>query len=80
MTIPDELQDILSIHPEIMGGDICFTGTRIPIWILLDNQRAGISLDDFLDAYPDLRREHVQQVIAWEVNRAEQALGLDQAS
>jgi uncharacterized protein (DUF433 family) len=77
--IPTELQDILSRHPQVMSGAICFTGTRIPVQILLDNHKAGISIEEFLDAYPDLTREQVQAVIDWEDRQARLALGLEAA-
>ncbi len=77
MTIPDELNHILSIDPEIMGGCMCFTGTRIPVDILLDNHRASVPLAEFLDAYPDLSLEQLQAVIDWEDKKAREALGLE---
>lgn len=76
MTIPKELGHILSIDPEIMGGEICFTGTRIPVYILLDNLRAGVTLYDFFDSYPDLTRAQVQTVMDWERSLAYGALGM----
>jgi uncharacterized protein (DUF433 family) len=80
MQVPKELEGILSINPNIMGGAICFTGTRIPVKILLDNHRSSISVEEFLDAYPDLTREQVQAVIDWEDGQARRLLGLDLAS
>ena len=78
MKVPEELSSLLSINPNIMSGAICFTGTRIPVQILLDNHRASVALDDFLDAYPDLTREQVQAVIDWEDRQARKQLGLEQ--
>ena len=80
MSIPKELQHLLSIDPETMGGAICFAGTRIPVSILLDNHRVGVSMDEFLDEYPDLTRPVIQQVLDWEDRKAREALGLEQAS
>ncbi len=76
LTIPDELQEVLSSDLEIMGGAICFQGTRIPVSILLDNIRASVPMDVFFDAYPDLTHEQVQVVIDWEDSQARKALGL----
>jgi uncharacterized protein (DUF433 family) len=76
MTIPTELQTVLSSDPNIMGGDICFKGTRIPVVMLLDNVVAGTSWDDFYDAYPDLTPEIVQPVLEWESKQAKKAMGL----
>jgi uncharacterized protein (DUF433 family) len=80
VSIPKELENVLSINPNIMGGAICFTGTRIPVQILLDNHRASVPVEQFLDAYPDLTREQVQAIIDWEDREARKVLGLDLAS
>jgi hypothetical protein len=75
--IPVELRTVLKSDPEIMGGDVCFVGTRIPVVMLLDNVSAGTSWEDFYDAYPDLTPELVRPVLEWENNQARRALGLE---
>lgn len=77
MHIPPELRDVLSIDPEIMGGDICFTGTRIPVVMLLDNVAAGVSMEEFYDSYPSLTPEMVHPVLDWENRKAREALELE---
>jgi uncharacterized protein (DUF433 family) len=77
MKIPHELRQILSSDPDVMGGDICFTGTRIPVVMLLDNVAAGTSWAVFYDAYPDLTPEMVQPVLEWENEQARRAMGLE---
>jgi len=77
MTIPPELQNILSSDPKIMGGDICFTGTRIPVVMLLDNVAAGTSWEEFYDAYPGLTPEMVQPVLDRGNKQARKATGLE---
>jgi len=77
MTIPRELEDILSSDPDIMGGDICFIGTRIPVVTLLDNVAAGVPMEEFYDDYPDLSPHQVESVLWWENSQAKRALGLE---
>ena len=77
MSIPKELEGVLSSNPNIMGGDICFSGTRIPVVMLLDNVAAGTPWDEFYDAYPDLTPEMVQPVLNWESEQAKRAMGLE---
>ncbi len=77
MTIPKELKTVLKSDPDIMGGDVCFIGTRIPVFMLLDNVAAGTSWEDFYDAYPDLTPDQVRPVLEWENNQARVALGLE---
>jgi uncharacterized protein (DUF433 family) len=76
MSIPEELKDILSSDPDVMGGAICFTGTRIPVVMLLDNVAAGVPMDELYDGYPSLTQEMVEPVLWWENNQARAAMGL----
>ncbi|MFY7804607.1 MAG: DUF433 domain-containing protein [Limnoraphis robusta] len=41
-------------NPQIMGGDACIAGTRIPIWLLVSYRDRGINDARILAAYPDL--------------------------
>jgi uncharacterized protein (DUF433 family) len=50
---------IISASPEIMGGTPVFAGTRVPVQTLLDYLKAGESIDDFLDGFPTVTRDHV---------------------
>jgi len=77
MQIPEELQHILSSDPEVMGGEICFTDTRIPVYILLDNVEGQTPWDKFYWNYPSLTPEMVEPVLAWENRQARKALGLE---
>ena len=36
-----------------------FHGTRVPVQTLLDYLEAGESIDDFLEGFPSVTREHV---------------------
>ena len=77
--IPHQLKGVLSQNPNIMSGSICFTGTRIPVKILLDNIHDGVSIIEFMDAYPDLAIEQIQAVLDWQDSESRKALGLDVA-
>jgi len=50
--------------PEIMSGELCFTGTRVPVRNLFDSIRAGESLEDFMDGFPSVSREQIMAVLA----------------
>jgi len=43
--------------PEIMGGRPVFRGTRVPVEVLFDNLKDGLSLDEIVEAYPSLSRD-----------------------
>jgi len=79
MTIPPGLENVLSIDPEIMHGSLCFSGTRIPLTVFLDNLAEGMGLDEFLTNYPTVSREQVLQVIHWEHEALRTAAGLQKA-
>jgi uncharacterized protein (DUF433 family) len=74
--IPLELQSVLVVDPEVVGGEPCFIGTRVPLETVLDNLADGLSVDDLLDHYPTLRRAHVEAVLAWQYQLARTAAGL----
>jgi len=43
--------------PEIMSGEPCFAGTRVPVRALLDYIEGGETLDAFLEQYPTVSRK-----------------------
>ncbi len=61
--------DILKDHPRIsvderiMGGTPCVKGTRIPLYVVLDNMEGGAGFDEIIKNYPSLTREDIQAVI-----------------
>lgn len=65
MNVPKGLESTLSVDPEIMHGDVCFTGTRVPVTVLLDNISEGMGLDEFLHHYPTVSRDQALAVIGF---------------
>lgn len=47
----------ISADPQVCGGKVCITGTRIPVSVVLDNLAEGESHDSILASYPSLKRE-----------------------
>ena len=54
---------LITIDPETLGGIPVFTGTRVPVKTLIDYLEAGDRLDDFLDDFPTVSREHAVAVL-----------------
>lgn len=54
--------------PGVVGGTARVTGTRIPVWTLVQYQRLGASDAELLRMYPTLRAEDL--VNAWQYARA----------
>jgi uncharacterized protein (DUF433 family) len=76
MTIPPGLERTLKIDPNIMHGALCFTGTRIPVTVFLDNLAEGMGMEEFLTEYPTVTKEQAEAVLRWENNALRQAAGL----
>lgn len=66
MKIPDELSSILQSKPDVMHGQLCFVGTRVPLTVLLDNLAEGMGADEFLLEYPSVSRAQALSVIEWQ--------------
>ncbi|HEY3779634.1 MAG TPA: DUF433 domain-containing protein [Fimbriimonadaceae bacterium] len=45
--IPSGLEHVMNIDPNILGGEPCFNGTRVPLETIVDNLAAGISRTNF---------------------------------
>jgi uncharacterized protein (DUF433 family) len=48
---------VVHSDPEILGGVPVFVGTRVPFRNLIDYLQGGYTLDEFLDAFPSVKRE-----------------------
>ena len=59
---------VVSRDPEIMSGTPVFSGTRVPVRILLEHLEAGETIDDFLDGFPTVTREQVIAFLAFQTN------------
>ncbi|MEO7298342.1 MAG: DUF433 domain-containing protein [Verrucomicrobiota bacterium] len=47
----------IEVDPEIMGGVPVFRGTRVPVQSLFEYLEDNMSLDEFLECFPTVRRE-----------------------
>ena len=56
-------KNLVSRDPEIMSGALVFAGTRVPVKNLFDYIRAGDPLEEFLDNFPSVTREHAVSVL-----------------
>jgi uncharacterized protein (DUF433 family) len=60
---PNDFRGIIHSDPEIMGGTPVFVGTRVPLQNLIDYLEGGESVDDFLEAFPTVKKEQAFAVI-----------------
>lgn len=53
-------EKVVSRDPEVLGGDLVFAGTRVPVRIVLDYLKSGSTLEEFHENYPSVDREQVE--------------------
>lgn len=58
-------QDHLISDPQILSGDLCAKGTRIPVTVILDSLAEGSTTEEILKSYPTLQRHHVFAALAY---------------
>jgi uncharacterized protein (DUF433 family) len=58
-----EIQKVINIDQDILGGQPVFAGTRVPVESLFDHLEAGISLDGFLDDFPSVTKEQAVSLL-----------------
>ena len=54
---------LVTVSPDWLGGEPCFTGRRVPVKAMFDYLTAGHSVEEFLADYPSVSREHAVAVI-----------------
>lgn len=55
----------ITIDPEICHGKPCIKGTRIPVFVILDLLAANLSVEEIIEAYPDLAVEDIKAAIEY---------------
>lgn len=59
----DTIKNIITIDPEILGGQPVFKGTRVPVETLFQHLEKGVSLDDFLEDFPGVTKEQAVSIL-----------------
>lgn len=66
---PGDVFPGIDITPGVCGGEPCIVRTRIPVWVLVQTSRLGVSEADLLRSYPTLRAQDLAN--AWAYYRAQ---------
>lgn len=66
-------RDHIVIDPGLHHGDPCIRGTRIPVTTIVGSLADGMTADEVLAAYPQLKMVEVQAALAFT------SAGVDQA-
>ena len=55
----------IEINPKILCGEPVIKGTRIPVYLILELLAAGYDFERIMEAYPDLKREDIEEAIEY---------------
>ena len=58
-----KLSELVTIDKEIQNGTPVFKGTRVPIKSLFWHIESGITIDDFLEDFPSVKKEQAIQLL-----------------
>lgn len=53
-------QESVVADPDIMGGELCMKGTRMPVYMVAAMEKAGTSIEDMIQNYPSLTPELIK--------------------
>ena len=62
------------VDPDRMHGIPCLRGTRVPVYVILDNLAGGETPETILDQYPSLRPVHIPAAIAYAAELARERI------
>lgn len=65
------IQERISINPEIRFGKPCIKGTRIAVWDILGWLAGGMTYSEILEDFPQLTQEDILASLAFAANREE---------
>lgn len=57
--------DRITINPEVMSGQPCIRGLRIPVPLILRLLASGNTIFQILQDYPELEEEDIKQVLSF---------------
>ena len=55
----------ISINPEVCFGKPCIRGTRIWVSLIVDNLADGVSEQELLKTYPQIKTEDIRAALAY---------------
>jgi len=62
-------EPLITCTPGIRSGEPCIASTRITVSDVLEYLAGGMSQDEILSDFPDLRSEHIQAVLRYAAER-----------
>jgi uncharacterized protein (DUF433 family) len=56
---------VIERNPDKVSGAWVFRGTRVPVSALFDNLESGASVDEFLEWFPGVSRDQIDEVLSF---------------
>ena len=57
--------NFISVDPAIHHGEACIKGTRIPVSMIVGSVADGMSFEEIIDSYPQLKEESIRAALAY---------------
>jgi uncharacterized protein (DUF433 family) len=70
-----DVEGIVSRDPNVVSGALVFSGTRVPVQILIDYLKAGETLNRFLEGFPTVSREQAEAFLEQAMHAIEAEAG-----
>ncbi len=64
-----DLLTLIDVRPEVRGGKPCFVGTRITVYDVLEYLAGGMTPDEIVTDFPELRIDHVRAALEFAAKR-----------
>ena len=59
------IKELITVDNEILGGQPVFKGTRVPVESLFDHLEDGVTIDEFIDDFPTVKKEQIVALLEW---------------
>jgi uncharacterized protein (DUF433 family) len=63
------LPHLITCTPGVRSGKACLAGTRITVSDVLEYLASGMSQEEIMADFPDVRKEHIQAVLRYAAER-----------
>jgi len=60
-----EFPEHIEVRSDVMMGKPCFAGTRIPVYLILQELATGETAEQILAAYPQLKADHIRAALEY---------------
>jgi len=61
----EDWRTLISVNPNVCHGQAVIAGTRIPVFVVMDNLAALVAPDEIIKSYPTLTLEGIKAAIAY---------------